>query len=217
MTELSLVILLQDVLILLLVTHVCWVLRQRSSPIAKAPSAIVLPILALIWGSLWSYVPVMQDMRLSPPPLGQAGAILLSLVVLSGFWLGPVAKTLQPDKDYRLLLGLAVWRLVFGMSILAVGVGGGLPPSFYWSVGLGDLSVGLFGTALVLRTTAVSRRAFQIWNLVGMVDLAHVLVLGAFILTPYFSANPDLPLTNLLPLTGVPLLLSLHVLGLRRA
>ena len=217
MTEIALLILLQDVLVLMLVVHVCLVLRAGRDRIVRSSAAIGLPIAALIWGALWSYVPVLQDTRLSPPPSGQAGAILLSLVVLSSFWLGPVVRFPQPDKDYRPLLGMAIWRLVFGMSILAVGVGGGLPPSFYWSVGLGDLAVGLFGAVLILRTTPVSRRAFHIWNLVGMVDLAHVLVLGAFILTPYFSANPDLPLTNLLPLTGVPLLFSLHILGLRRA
>jgi len=217
MTELALVILLQDVLIVMLVAHVCLVLRQPSQPIAKAPAVSWLPIVALIWGALWSYVPVMQNMRLSPPPLGQAAAILASVVVLCGFWLGPTVRTLHPDTDYRPLLGLAVWRLVFGMSILAVGVGGGLPSSFYWSVGLGDLAVGLFGAALILRTTGVSRRLFLIWNVVGMIDLIHVLVLGAITLIPFFAAKPDLPLTNLLPLTGVPLLLSLHFLGLRRA
>lgn len=217
MSELSFLIVLQDVLTLLLVAHVCFVLRLPVNPIAKAQVAIVLPILALIWGALWSNVPALQNARLTPPPLGQAAVILASLVLLSVFWLGTANRPLRPDRDYRLLLGMAVWRMVFGMSVLAAGVGGGLPPSFYWSVGLGDLAVGMFGAALLLRTARVSRRLFVTWNVVGMVDLTHVLVLGAITLTPFFVAKPDLPLPNLLPLTGVPLLLSLHFLGLRRA
>jgi hypothetical protein len=92
----------------------------------------------------------------------------------------------------------------------------GSRPIFFWSVGLGDLIVGLFGTALLLRPEPVSRRLFVLWNLLGIADLAHVLVLGALTLVPFFTANPDLPFVNLLPLAGVPLLFSLHILGLHR-
>jgi hypothetical protein len=80
---------------------------------------------------------------------------------------------------------------------------------------LGDLTVGLIGCALLLRVQPVDRRAFAAWNLLGMADLSHVLILGAITLVPFFTANPDLPFVNLLPLTGMTLLLSLHILGLR--
>jgi hypothetical protein len=42
------------------------------------------------------------------------------------------------------------------------------------------------------------------------VDLAHVLVLGAINLRPFYLANPDIAPLNLLPLAGVPVFLALH-------
>ena len=215
MTGLEFLIALQDVLTVLMVGHVCWALR-RVFGVGTTPLPILLmPLFALVWGAVWAYVPVLSAMRLAPPPLGQAGVILAAVVVLSLYWLTPFVGRRAVSRDLDPLLGMAVWRAIFGLSILAVGMGGGLPPGFYWSVGLGDLMVGLFGIALILRQEPVSRRLFVIWNLLGLADLCHVLILGAVTLVPFFTAHPDAPFVNLLPLAGVPILLSLHVLGLR--
>ena len=215
MGDLAHLILLQDVLTVVLVAHVCWVLR-RAFGIGNLSQAIVAaPLIALAWGALWSYVPALSAMRLAPPPLGQAGVIVLTLVGMTILWLSPHVKKRVGNFDPSPLLGMAVWRMVFGMSVLAVGVAGGLPPSFFWSVGLGDIFVGLVGFGLMVRGAPVTHRQFVFWNLIGLVDLSHVLLLGAITLIPFFNANPELPFVNLLPLVGVPLLLSLHILGLR--
>lgn len=214
MSDLSRLILLQDVLTVLMIAHVVWALRQVFGRTAVSPAILVAPGLVLAWGAAWSFVPALAATRLAPPPLGQAGVILLALAGLSAFWLSPHVRRRAGCFAAAPLLAMAVWRMVFGMSVLAVGVAGGLPATFFWSVGLGDLAVGLIGCALLLRGHPLAPRAFILWNLIGMADLSHVLILGAITLGPFFEANPDLPFVNLLPMAGVPLLLSLHVLGL---
>lgn len=215
MTDLARLILLQDVLTVVMVGHVVWALRHVFGKPSVSLAILLMPLVLLAWGAAWSYVPTLSALRLAPPPLGQAGAILAALAALIAFWLGPHVQRRAACFADHPLLAMAVWRMVFGMSVLAVGVAGGLPATFFWSVGLGDLAVGLIGCALLLRGQPVDRRAFIVWNLLGLADLSHVLILGAITLGPFFAANPDLPFVNLLPMAGVPLLLSLHVLGLR--
>lgn len=216
MTDLTLLIALQDVLTIMLVAHVILALHRTFALSSPSPALFLLPLLALIWGAAWSYIPTLNAMRLAPPPLGQAGVILASLVMLSTAWLSPLTSRQKSGFFSLPLLQMTVWRGIFGMSVLAVGDAGGLPPNFFWSVGLGDLAVGLFGCALLLLRKP-GNALFILWNIVGVIDLTHVLILGALTLVPFFVANPQLPFVNLLPLTGVPLLLSLHVLGLRYA
>jgi hypothetical protein len=215
MSDLSRLILLQDVLTVLMVGHVVWALRQIFGGPSVSPTILFVPGLVLAWGAAWCFVPALAATRLAPPPLGQAGVMLLTLAALIAFWLSPHVRRRAEDFADAPLLAMAVWRIVFGMSVLAVGVAGGLPAAFFWSVGLGDMAVGLIGGVLLLRGQPVDRRAFMVWNLLGLADLSHVLILGAITLVPFFVANPDLPFVNLLPMAGVPLLFSLHVLGLR--
>ncbi|MCC1480442.1 hypothetical protein [Roseibaca sp. Y0-43] len=215
MSDLARLILLQDVLTLALVAHACWALRLVFGKALISRWIVLAPVATLLWGALWSYVPALGAMRLAPPPLGQAGVILIALIGLSALWLGPHVRHRTGQFDPTPLLGMAVWRMVFGMSVLAVGVAGGLPASFYWSVGLGDILVGLVGGALLLKRRPATPSQFRLWNLLGLADLSHVLVLGAITLIPFFTANAHVPFVNLLPLTGVPLLLSLHILALR--
>jgi hypothetical protein len=215
MSDLSRLLLVQDGLTVLMVAHIVWALRQVFGRPSVSIAILLAPVVVLAWGAAWSYVPALAVMRLAPPPLGQAGVILLAVAGLIAFWLSPHVRRRADCLADAPLLAMAVWRMVFGMSVLAVGVAGGLPASFFWSVGLGDLAVGLIGCALLLRAQPVDRRAFTVWNLIGLADLSHVLILGAITLVPFFVANPGLPFVNLLPMAGVPLLFSLHILGLR--
>jgi hypothetical protein len=215
MSALLLLILLQDGLTIILICHVIIVLRRIFGPADVSWPILLLPLLLLLWGAAWSYVPSLAATRLAPPPLGQVGVILAALAVAVLFWLSPHVRRRTGAFDAAPLLQMAVWRAVFGMSVLAVGVAGGLPPTFFWSVGLGDLAVGLIGCGLLIAPRTMQRRFFVAWNMIGIADLSHVLILGAITLVPFFVENPDLPFVNLLPLTGVPLLLSLHILGLR--
>ncbi|MGB0497914.1 MAG: hypothetical protein ACPGID_06205 [Rubricella sp.] len=214
MSDLERLILLQDILTGVLVAHVVWALRCVFGGPNVSLAILSCPVVVLAWGAGWSYIPALSATRLAPPPLGQSGVILFSLVGLIGFWLSPHVRRRAARFADVPLLQMAVWRAVFGMSVLAVGVAGGLPPAFFWSVGLGDLAVGLIGCALLLGEQPVNARAFLAWNLLGLADLCHVLVLGAVKLVPFFVANPELPFVNLLPLVGVPLLFSLHILSL---
>jgi hypothetical protein len=67
---------------------------------------------------------------------------------------------------------------------------------------------------ILLRRKSVTEREIFLWNAVGLVDLSHVLALGALNLRGFYLAYPIISPLNLLPLVGVPLFLALHVLAL---
>lgn len=113
--------------------------------------------------------------------------------------------------DVTALVDLSIWRVVYGAALLAIGVLGGLPSEFFWSAATGDIVVGLWGLGIMQRKPAVSTREVIFWNVAGLLDLVHVLALGAIYLRGFYLGNPDVARLNLLPLVGVPLLLSLHL------
>jgi hypothetical protein len=94
-----------------------------------------------------------------------------------------------------------------------MGLSGALPPAFFWSAAVGDIVVGLWAMSIMGRPT-VTTREIAAWNIIGLFDLTHVLALGAVNLSAFYTANPTVPLLNLLPLAGVPVLLVLHAMTL---
>ncbi|MCJ8336417.1 MAG: hypothetical protein MJH10_19645 [Epibacterium sp.] len=213
--EIAAMVVVQDVLIVIMAVHILSLLRKSFGFTKMHYPFYLVPIIGLAWGAVWSYAPFLVAQRLQPPPFGQAGAILLLVLASSAFWLSPYTKRKAAQFDAAPLVWLCFWRCVFGMSVLGLGIAGGLPPEFYWSVAIGDMLVGLIGLAILTQNGQPSRRTVATWNVLGLLDLSHVLVLGAITLRPFFGMNPEVPFVNLLPMTGVPLLLSLHVLGLR--
>ena len=192
-----------------------WWVMWRSRVEGPTGGQMAIPlVLALGWGMLWSFVPALAGMRLVPPPGGQAGAILALLVALVGLLVIPAVReffrTVNPEK----LVLIGPWRVVYGGLILAIGLNGGLPQQFFWSVALGDIAVGLWACWIMLAGSRISTRHLVAWNAVGALDLMQVLALGALHLRGFFLANPDIPALNLLPLAGVPIFLAIHLLTL---
>ena len=210
MSLISKIVLAVDLMMLLTVVHVGWtILRARK----MGPPAIwIYAILAaaLLWGAAWSFVPTLAVQRFLPAPQGQAGAIFGLLVALNLLRFVPSVRAMFHSIDMKRLVDLSVWRVLYGAALLTIGLLGGLPGAFFWSAAIGDIVVGLWGIAIMQRRTTASNREVVLWNIVGLLDLIHVLALGAIYLRGFYLGNPDAAPLNLLPLVGVPLLLSLH-------
>lgn len=192
-----------------------WLMLKRSDRDGRASPAIITVLLAaLAWGALWSWQPTLAAMRLAPPPAGQAGAILTLALGLPLLLLLARVRQFFVAAEVTRFVVLGPWRVVYGAALLLMGMLGGLPAGFFWSAGLGDIAIGVWAVSILMRRPVVSRREILAWNVAGLVDLLHVLVLGALHLRPFFLMHPEAPTLNLLPLAGVPLLIAFHVVTL---
>jgi hypothetical protein len=199
----------------LTVLNIWWVLANARNA-GPGSAAIAAPLLvALLWGCLWVWQPNLAALRLLPPPGGQAAAILSLVVGLNLLMFLPSVRQYFRSVNLRDLVPLGVWRLIYGTGLLAIGLTGGLPAAFFWSAAFGDIAVGIWAIAIMARRSQTSLGELITWNIVGALDLLHVLALGAINLGLFYAAHPEMPLLNLLPLVGVPLLLVLHILSLR--
>jgi hypothetical protein len=137
------------------------------------------------------------------------------LAMIGGLWLAGASgagRRVFVGLDPRAVLRLYAWRAVFGAMLLILGLSGGLPTGFFWSAGIGDIAVGLWAIAIAARFPGVSRTELLAWNAAGLVDLIHVLALGASVLRLFYEANPEIARLTLLPFFGVPAFIALHLL-----
>jgi hypothetical protein len=198
---------------------------SRSGPQTRGRllAALLATGVALAWGVSWTWLPVLANWRLGLATTGEASALPTLLMVagtslvLSLLAVTPAGQRLVfAGSDRRAVLALGSWRTVFGLGLLMVGLGGGLPPAFFWSAGIGDIAVGVLSTAMLARGDHVPDRQWYVWNALGLADLLHVLVLAATYVRPFFEANPTLPPLNLVPLVIVPIFIAMHVGALRQ-
>jgi hypothetical protein len=214
MLTLKTIVILTDVLMPITVLSIWWTLRRARQ---GGPSAVLIALTlstALAWGAAWVWHPTLAASRFLPAPAGQAGAIIGLIIALNLLRLAPGVRAMFRLIDVHRLVDLGVWRVIYGAALLALGLLGGLPPAFFWSAALGDIMVGLWAISIVLRRSDVSKREVAAWNIIGLLDLLHVLVLGALNLGAFYLSSPAIPPLNLLPLVGVPLLLTLHIMTL---
>jgi hypothetical protein len=202
--------------ILMPVTMLAIALTFRAANPGTSGARILsgLTLAALAWGALWMLFPPLTALRLAPPPSGQVLAILGVVVTFIAFRFTPAMRTYWQTADLEKLVWNGPWRAVYGSALLVIGLSGGLPNEFVWSAAAGDIAVGLWAIAILMRDANVKRGEILGWNILGALDLFHVLALGAVYLRPFYLANPDIPLLNLLPLAGVPVLLAAHVMTL---
>jgi hypothetical protein len=203
-----------DLLMLFTVLSIWWTVRRARH---EGPSGVMIAAalaLALAWGAIWSFYPALSALRFLPPPDGQAGAILCLIVGLNLLRIFPSVRTMFRSIDIQRLVDLGIWRVIYGTALLVIGLQGGLPPEFFWSAAFGDILVGLWAMTIMARRPAISRREVTLWNVLGLLDLVHVLALGATYLPQFYTSQPNIAPLNLLPLVGVPLLLVLHILTL---
>jgi hypothetical protein len=210
-TAISMIVLATDIMMPITVFSIGWtVLRARR----QGPSAALIFIIlaaTLLWGAAWSWFPALAAFRFLPPPAGQAGAILGLIVALNMLRFAPSVRQMFQSIAMTRLIDLGVWRLIYGAALLAIGLLGGLPSEFFISAALGDIFVGLWAIMMMVRRPNISTREVIAWNMVGLLDLAHVLVLGALYLRGFYLTHSDVAPLNLLPLVGVPLLLVIHI------
>ena len=159
------------------------------------------------------------------PPL----ALLISFVVpLSLFLIG--YQTIRSFRDFvlsadlRIIVGMQAWRWA-GFGFLTLYTYRVLPGIFAWPAGVGDMLVGITAVtvlASLLRNPAfAASKRFVIWNLLGILDLAVAVSIGA--LVPLLAPNlygtvttspmAQLPLV-LIPAYLVPTFLMLHLTAL---
>jgi hypothetical protein len=159
------------------------------------------------------------------PPL----ALLISFVVpLSLFLIG--YQTIRSFRDFvlsadlRIIVGMQAWRWA-GFGFLTLYTYRVLPGIFAWPAGVGDMLVGITAVtvlASLLRNPAFAEsKRFVIWNLLGILDLAVAVSIGA--LVPLLAPNlygtvttspmAQLPLV-LIPAYLVPTFLMLHLTAL---
>jgi hypothetical protein len=192
-----------------------WLVLIRNRREGSGPIAIGVVIAAALgWAALWAWYPPLAALRLNAPPGGQVAAILTLVIGLPSLLIFKPVRHLFASVPPISFVALGPWRIVYGSSLWLIGALGGLPQAFYVSAGLGDIIVGLWAVAILLRRSAPGIKELTAWNGLGLLDLLHVLALAAVNLRPFYLDNPDLPPANLLPLVGVPMFIALHVMTL---
>lgn len=202
-------------------------LGSRTAGTRRSPAARTAAAAAILFG-LWTTANALfaehggyhAQLGKQPPwlPLEAAAAIaaLLVLARTQG-----VSRALSAPNAIRLLAWPHAFR-VAGVALLISMSLGRLPALFAIPAGLGDVAVGIAEPFVTRRIKDLrSQRATKLWNLLGILDLGIAMLLGGLTgyeivhVTPRNSALGELPLA-LIPTVGVPLLVTLHVLALRR-
>ncbi|HVP62117.1 MAG TPA: hypothetical protein VMT11_16250 [Myxococcaceae bacterium] len=150
-------------------------------------------------------------------------ALLLSLVLWRAGWLQAAVQALSPSA----IPWLQTLRIGGGLTLFAAWAAGLAPWGWVASAGTGDILVGLGAAAVaaLLGTgLAWSRTAAQLWNVFGLVDMAHTMLRG-LLSAPgpqqrLFETPPNLvpavfPFIYL-PAFIVPLTILLHILSLQQ-
>jgi hypothetical protein len=170
---------------------------------------------ATLAGLIGAFLPPLVELR-ERLPLAQPLMVLGMTAGLIGLGLSSGGWNYFRTAPVRPLIALHGWRLLFGLLLLASGLAGALPKGFFWSVALGDLVAGAWAISIWRRKSLASTTELKIWSAFGLLDLLHLLPRAVITLPPFYAAHPDVFRPILLPLLGVPMLIALHVLLLRR-
>ncbi len=129
--------------------------------------------------------------------------------------------------DLPVMAGIQAWRFA-GLGFLALYAYGVLPGLFAWPAGLGDMAIGatapLIIFALRRQPAFAAGRPFQIWNLLGILDLIVAVGLGGTSAVLGIGISAEIttfpmgvwPLV-IIPTFLVPLFLMLHLASLLQA
>lgn len=198
----------------------------RSAGSTAARAALLAGVAAVVlfgWLAVSGVIAARGDYQGTldgPPWLGiAAGGSLIALVAMSR--IPVVARALAaPGSLSRSVLPHAF--RVAGVSFIIVMALGHLSPLFALPAGLGDMAVGIRAPFVARKLGRGTGYRDAIWfHVLGTLDLVVALTLGG--LTGYqlvrsgppSDALPLLPIV-LIPTAGVPLLLALHIVSLRR-
>jgi hypothetical protein len=192
----------------------------RPHEVREAPSS--RPVFALlgVWLTLALGAGLSGRVAALPPPAPQ---VLLILLTLWALWVFNRVRALRlwvDTVDSRVLVTLHLTRFV-GAYFLVLYGRGELPFAFAIPGGLGDILVAAWALTLLLGVrvdTPAGRRAYRVWNVVGLTDILLVVTTAARIgvaAPAAMAALLRLPL-SLLPTFLVPLIIASHVQLFRR-
>ena len=185
----------------LLLWFVLELILGANETYARAPGALPLPIMV--------------------------GVLMPILVFLIAFWTTGSFRNFVMSMDLPLAAEIQAWRFA-GLGFIALYAYGILPGLFAWPAGLGDMAIGITAPFVVLalrrQPAFAAGRLFQLWNLLGILDLVVAVSLGGLssvlgygisdVITTFPMAQ--LPLV-LVPTFFVPLFLMLHITSLLQA
>ena len=179
------------------------------------PTALVVRLIFWLWlGTAFFAGQQLLLQRL--PPFGLPAVVLgLSALLLLAYFRLATVRAWVDDLDLRALILLHVTRFV-GLYFIVLSRRGLLPYDFAVPGGIGDIIVATLALIVVFAPLAdASRaRAIRIWNVIGLIDIALVVLTAARLnlANPLqMSAMTSLPL-SLLPTFLVPLLIATHLI-----
>ncbi|MGH7357739.1 MAG: hypothetical protein ACREJR_02875 [Candidatus Rokuibacteriota bacterium] len=190
--------------------------RSREAPPARG--AVLATAGAWLLGAVLLGVSGwLRALRPPAPQLLLAG-ITIALLVAGRSW--PALRQFVRDVDLRALVLFHLTRFV-GFYFLALHARGALPWAFAVPGGWGDIVVAGAALLLVLLVrpdTPQGRRAYLVWNVLGLLDIVAVVLTAArlaFRDPASMGALLELPLSLLLTFI-VPLVVATHVWMLGR-
>lgn len=179
------------------------------------PTALVVRLIFWLWlGTAFFAGQQLLLQRL--PPFGLPAVVLgLSALLLLAYFRLATVRAWVDALDLRTLILLHVTRFV-GLYFIVLSRRGLLPYDFAVPGGIGDIIVATLALIVVFAPLAdASRaRAIRIWNVIGLIDIALVVLTAARLnlANPLqMSAMTSLPL-SLLPTFLVPLLIATHII-----
>jgi hypothetical protein len=158
----------------------------------------------------------------SRPPLPLGLAVLTPLVIFA-VWFGysQEFRRFVLSLNPRTLTFIQTWRTE-GFTFLVLYTYGILPGVFALPAGWGDIAIGVTAPLIALNlVNSAHRRAFVLWNVIGVIDLVTAVTMGttAYLIAPHAAATTaltELPL-SLIPTFAVPLFLILHAISIAQA
>jgi hypothetical protein len=160
------------------------------------------------------------DPALPPLALGLAALIPVAAFLI-WFVTSPGFRQFALSLDPRTLTFVQSWRII-GFALLPLYAAGLLPGVLALPAGWGDIFIGATAPLAALKFAYFSRRrAFVVWQILGILDLVTAVTLGpaARLISPHSvapSVMMELPM-SMLPTFGVPLFIMLHVICIAQA
>jgi len=162
------------------------------------------------------------------PPLPIAIGVAAPLVLFFAWLrLSQSFREFVLSLDLRLIAGMQAWRWA-GLGFLSLYAHNVLPAVFAFPAGLGDMAIGVTAPwimlALVRQPGFAARGAFIRWNILGILDLAIAVSIGALNATFTTGAPGEIstaPMATLplllIPAFLVPFFLMLHTAALMQS
>ncbi len=193
-----------------------------SRSIADSSDRIVVAAGAL-WLSSAILIGSSGLLSIERPALVPGSILVLSALLVWRYLRGGALRNVADQLDLRAIILPHVMRAPIGAFFLWKAARGELDPVFAWVGGPGDLVAGTFalGAAALVPITTRRRRLFVgIWNGVALFDI--LITAGTAARIVLFSDHPETMAAlltmpgPLLPLFIVPLVITSHLLLLRR-